>query len=95
MSNKILITGAGGAVGSVSDLIIKHLVARGQDVRAFMRPTNQKDKEIEALGVEVFKGDLLNLHDVAKALEGAVCAPYRFSLSMALKLPVHSRPHGF
>ncbi|WP_157951830.1 hypothetical protein [Actinobacillus porcitonsillarum] len=76
MSNKILITGAGGAVGSVSDLIIKHLVARGQDVRAFMRPTNQKDKEIEAL-------------------EGAVCAPYRFSLSMALKLPVHSRPHGF
>ncbi len=81
MSNKILITGAGGAVGSVSDLIIKHLVARGQDVRAFMRPTNQKDKDIEALGAEVFKGDLLNLHDVAKALEGVDIVYFSMSLS--------------
>lgn len=81
MSNKILITGAGGAVGSVSDLIIKNLVAKGHDVRAFMRPTNKKDTEIEALGAEVIKGDLLNLHDVAKALEGVDIVYFSMSLS--------------
>lgn len=81
MSNKILITGAGGAVGLVSDLIIKHLVAQGQDVRAFMRPTNKKDKEIEALGVEVFKGDLLNLHDVVKAVQDVDIVYFSMSLN--------------
>ncbi|ACT06970.1 NmrA family protein [Dickeya chrysanthemi Ech1591] len=81
MSNKILITGAGGTVGSVSDLIIKNLVAQGHDIRAFMRPTNKKDKEIEALGVEVVKGDLLNLHDVAKALEGVDIVYFSMSLT--------------
>ncbi|TNG95152.1 hydroxylase [Pasteurellaceae bacterium USgator11] len=81
MSNKILITGAGGAVGSVSDLIIQNLVAKGQDVRAFMRPTNPKAREIEALGVQVVKGDLLNLHDVAAALEGVDIVYFSMSLS--------------
>ncbi|QPB41906.1 NmrA family NAD(P)-binding protein [Rodentibacter haemolyticus] len=79
--SKILITGAGGAVGSVSDLIIKHLVEKGHDVRAFMRPTNKKDKDIAAMGVEVFKGDLLNLHDVAKAVEGVDIVYFSMSLN--------------
>lgn len=81
MSNKILITGAGGSVGSVSDLIIKRLVENGQDVRAFMRPTNPKANEIEALGAEVVKGDLLNLHDVATALKGVDIVYFSMSLN--------------
>lgn len=81
MRNKILITGAGGSVGSVSDLIIKNLAEKGHSVRAFMRPTNKKDKEIEGLGAEVVKGDLLNLHDVAKALEDVDIVYFSMSLS--------------
>jgi len=46
-----------------------------------MRPTNKKDKEIEAMGVEVVKGDLLNLHDVAKALEDVEIVYFSMSLS--------------
>ncbi|MDG2916816.1 NmrA family NAD(P)-binding protein [Bisgaard Taxon 10/6] len=79
--SKVLITGAGGTVGSVSDLIIKHLVKKGHDVRAFMRPTNPKDKDIAAMGAEVVKGDLLNLHDVAKALDGVEIVYFSMSLN--------------
>ena len=70
MSNdKILVTGAGGEVGSISNKIIIKLRAEGKNVRGFFRKGNKFVSEIEKTGAEVYEGDLLNLEDLRKALD--------------------------
>ncbi|MCA8990598.1 MAG: NAD-dependent epimerase/dehydratase family protein [Planctomycetaceae bacterium] len=59
-----LVTGGGGFLGRY---IVEQLLAEGQSVRSLSRNTYP---ELEALGVEQFRGDLRNLDDVRHACEG-------------------------
>ncbi|WP_247454757.1 NAD(P)H-binding protein [Bradyrhizobium sp. 174] len=60
----ILITGAGGEVGSVSRTMIKMLLQQ-YPVRAFVRTDDERAEALRQAGAEVFVGDLLNASDVA------------------------------
>ncbi|SHH30112.1 NAD(P)H-binding protein [Streptomyces sp. 3214.6] len=77
----VLITGAGGEVGSVSRVIINMLTENGYPVRAFVRSDDQRADSLRRSGAEVFVGDLLNIADVAAALDG--CRRVYFSMSLS------------
>ena len=79
--DKILVTGAGGEVGSTSNKIIKKLRAEGKNVRAFLRKGNKHAAELEKTGAEVYQGDLFNLEDLRKALEGVNKVYFSMSLN--------------
>ncbi|MEH2503373.1 NAD(P)H dehydrogenase (quinone) [Bradyrhizobium sp. AZCC 1578] len=78
--NPILITGAGGEVGSVSKTMINTLLEQRYPVRAFVRRDDERAKALRQIGAEVFVGDLLNVADVAAALKG--CRRIYFSMSL-------------
>ena len=68
MKPKILITAANGKPGYPA---AKELLKLGFPVRAFVRnPNNPKSRELEALGAEIFIGDIEDIRDVRRALEG-------------------------
>ena len=77
----ILITGAGGQVGSVSPTVVRLLLDDGWPVRAFVRTDDQRAASLRQAGAEVFVGDLLNVADVAAALRG--CRRVYFSMSLS------------
>jgi nucleoside-diphosphate-sugar epimerase len=62
-----LVTGGGGFLGRY---IVEHLVARGDSVRSFGRGAYPK---LEALGVEVVRGDIADTAAVRRACEGVDC----------------------
>lgn len=76
----ILITGAGGEVGSVSRTMIHVLLEQQYPVRAFVRRDDERAEALRRAGAEVFVGDLLNVADVAAALKG--CRRIYFSMSL-------------
>ena len=82
MSNRppILITGAGGEVGSVSRTMIHMLLEQRYPVRAFVRRNDERAEALRRAGAQVFVGDLLNVADVAAALKG--CRRIYFSMSL-------------
>lgn len=63
---KILVTGADGLLGSN---LVRELLGRGHQVRAFVQPGRQQ-KTLEGLTLEKFPGNLLNADEVIKAAEG-------------------------
>ncbi|HEU5293130.1 MAG TPA: NAD-dependent epimerase/dehydratase family protein [Cyclobacteriaceae bacterium] len=63
---KILVTGADGLLGSN---LVRELLTRGHNIRAFVQPGRQQ-KTLEGLNLEKFPGDLLNPEDVIKAASG-------------------------
>ncbi|WP_282080166.1 NmrA family NAD(P)-binding protein [Aquimarina algiphila] len=68
MKPKILITAANGNTGFPA---AKELLTLGFPVRAFVRNANSKKaKELKHLGAEIFIGDMCDIRDVRKALEG-------------------------
>jgi dihydroflavonol-4-reductase len=62
---KILVTGADGLLGSN---LVRELLNRGHNIRAFVQPGRQQ-KTLEGLSIEKFPGDLLNTDEVIKAAE--------------------------
>lgn len=79
--DKILVTGAGGEVGSTSNKIIVNLRAQGKNVRAFLRKGNKHQESLKKIGAEVYQGDLFNLEDLRKALEGVNKVYFSMSLN--------------
>lgn len=81
MSDPILVTGAGGAVGGVGHSVVERLRSAGLPVRAFVHRDDERADELRVLGAEVVVGDLLYPGDVAAALKG--CRRALFSLSVS------------
>jgi NAD(P)H dehydrogenase (quinone) len=79
-NDPILVTGAGGAVGSVSKKVIEMLLKDGYRVRGLVRTDDERAKALRSLGADVFVGDLFNPSDVANALKG--CRRVYFSMSL-------------
>ncbi|MDR3639678.1 MAG: GDP-mannose 4,6-dehydratase [Isosphaeraceae bacterium] len=74
MGTKVLVTGAGGFIGSH---LTEHLVAEGYEVRALVRYNGRDDRgQIDRLpratqkAIEVHRGDLKDPEAVRKAVEG-------------------------
>ena len=63
---RVLVTGATGLVGSA---VAKELIARGHAVRALVRATS-KLSNLEGIGVELARGDVLDAASVRAALAG-------------------------
>jgi uncharacterized protein YbjT (DUF2867 family) len=80
-TDRILITGAGGGVGSVSPTIVRLLLEDGWPVRVFVRTDDHRAAALRQAGADVFVGDLLNVADVAAALRG--CRRVYFSMSLS------------
>ena len=75
---KILITAANSHTGFPA---AKELLELGFPVRAFVRnPNNQKAKELKSLGAEILAGNMNDVRDVRKSMEGIkrayLCQPY-------------------
>ncbi|GAA5168882.1 NmrA family NAD(P)-binding protein [Pseudonocardia eucalypti] len=79
--NPILITGAAGEVGGVSQTMVEMLLEQGHPVRAFVRRDDERAHSLRQAGAEVFVGDLLNIADVTAALTG--CRRIYFSMSLS------------
>ena len=58
VSAPILVTGAGGQIGSVSARIVEQLLKHGEQVRAFVRTDDARADRLRGLGAETFVGDL-------------------------------------
>ena len=84
MSTQILIT---GATGTTSQYAIQHLVDKGIKVRAMVRTIDDRSKQLETLGVEVIKGDFLDIDSLRRALKDVkrafFCYPFTDHLPKA------------
>ena len=75
---KILITTANSHAAFTA---AKELMELGFPVRAFVRnPNNQKAKELKSLGAEILAGNMNDVRDVRKSMEGikTLLSGYRF-----------------
>ena len=75
---RVLVTGASGFVGSA---VVRRALARGYDVRAFVRPGSALGN-LEGVAVEIARGDLEDRESMANAIRGCdglfhVAADYR------------------
>lgn len=80
-TEKILITGAAGNVGSTSREAIRLLLAQGRSVRAMVRTLDARADELRAMGAEVVVADMLDILAVRAAMEG--CAVVYFTMSIS------------
>jgi uncharacterized protein YbjT (DUF2867 family) len=63
----VLVVGGTGALGGK---VVDALLARGKQVRALVRPTSDAGR-LESAGVEIARGDMMDLDSLLPALEGA------------------------
>lgn len=76
----ILVTGAAGRIGAIGPVVTRALLERGFAVRAMVRREDDRSAALRDVGAEVVVGDLLDLHDAHRAVEG--CRRVYFSLSV-------------
>lgn len=64
-----------GATGDLGGRIVKALLKKGAEVHALVRTSTEVDKvrKLEQSGVKVFKIDMSDSKEIAKACEGASC----------------------
>src|ERR1700742_1061546 len=77
----ILVTGAGGAVGSSGRNVTEMLLAKGHKVRALVRREDERAEALRQLGAEVMQGDLTDLTAMHRAIKG--CASIYFGMSVS------------
>lgn len=75
----ILVTGAGGRVGSVGFKLVELLRAEKISVRAMVRRLDSRSQALANLGAEVVVGDLTDLQDVNRVIKG--CRRIYFGMS--------------
>ncbi|MFJ8777700.1 MULTISPECIES: SDR family oxidoreductase [unclassified Streptomyces] len=59
-----------GATGSLGGKVVDELLGRGKNVRALVRPTTDASR-LEKRGVEIARGDMLDLDSLVAAMTGA------------------------
>jgi NAD(P)H dehydrogenase (quinone) len=78
IQGKVLVTGATGDTGGAT---VEELLSRGHRVRALAHRQDERSKQLQARGVEVVFGDLLDFGEMRAALKGAqrayFCYPIR------------------
>jgi len=64
-----------GATGNLGQKICRELIKRNAKVRAIIREESSKEKVdvLEKMGVEIFKADLSDEHELIKACSGVSC----------------------
>jgi uncharacterized protein YbjT (DUF2867 family) len=77
----ILVTGAAGRVGSVGAKIVELLRERGAPVRAMVRRVDDRSDRLARLGAEIVTGDLTDLSDVHRAIDG--CGRLYFGMAVS------------
>lgn len=77
----ILVTGATGRTGQSA---LEYLTRQGAAVRALVHHEGPKAENLRALGVEVVIGDLFNMDDVARALDGIQSAYFCYPIAPRL-----------
>lgn len=77
----ILITGAAGQVGAVGFKTVELLCAKGIPVRAMVKRFDDRSEALLKFGAEVVKGDLTDLEDVNRVIEG--CRRLYFGMSVS------------
>lgn len=82
MQNRVLVTGVGGKVGGIGLKVAKNLAARGFAVRALLHTQDsQTESELKAIGTELVFGDLTELEDTHRAIQG--CNRIYFGLGIS------------
>lgn len=83
MSNEkpILVTGAGGSIGAVGNTITSLLLKKGHMVRAMVHREDERAQALRDKGAEVVVGDLLDLDDMHRIIEG--CGTVYFGMSVS------------
>jgi len=77
----ILVTGAGGKIGSVGRTVTDLLLAHGLPVRAMVHREDDRAAALRAAGAEVVVGDLLEPEDVYRVVHG--CRRIYFGMSVS------------
>jgi uncharacterized protein YbjT (DUF2867 family) len=80
-ASPILVTGAAGAVGSIGRNLTEMLLTTGHKVRALVRREDERAQALRQLGAEVVQGDLTDLTEMHRAIEG--CARIYFGMSVS------------
>jgi NAD(P)H dehydrogenase (quinone) len=81
ITSPILVTGAAGQVGAVGFKIVELLRGKGIPVRAMVRRDDDRSQALATLGAEIVKGDLTELSDVSRVMEG--CKRLYFGMSVS------------
>jgi uncharacterized protein YbjT (DUF2867 family) len=75
----ILITGAAGNIGAIGNILTRLLIKEGKHIRAMVRREDERSEALRSLGAEIVVGDLLNLSDMHRVIEG--CGSLYFSMT--------------
>jgi uncharacterized protein YbjT (DUF2867 family) len=78
---EFLVTGAGGALGGVSRLVVEMLLDAGATVRAMVRREDERADALRARGARVVVGDLTEPRDVVTAMSGVRRMFFNMSVS--------------
>jgi NAD(P)H dehydrogenase (quinone) len=81
ITSHILVTGAAGQVGAVGFKIVELLRGKGVPVRAMVRRDDDRAQALATLGAEIVTGDLTELSDVRRVMEG--CQRLYFGMSVS------------
>lgn len=80
-AKSVLITGAAGNIGGIGNVLTRLLIKEGMHIRAMVRREDERSESLRSLGAEIVIGDLLNLSDMHRAIEG--CGSLYFSMSVS------------
>jgi uncharacterized protein YbjT (DUF2867 family) len=81
ITKPILVTGAAGQVGAVGFKIVELLRSKDIPVRAMVIRLDGRSEALARLGAEVVTGDLTNLQDINRVIDG--CTRLYFGMSVA------------
>lgn len=77
----ILVTGAAGSIGAVGNTVTSLLLHQGRAVRAMVHRDDERAQALRDQGAEVVIGDLRDLQDMHRIIEG--CGAMYFGMSVS------------